>query len=163
MSMIGNLVAITLEQLQRFIKDPDLIESYIYPDDGASEPKNYLNLEKAWHAIHFTLNGQAWEGEEPLCLAILGGEEIGDDMGYGAAHYLMPELVKAVAGALSVVTPEIFAEKFDPKALTAAEVYPSIWDEDEETLEYVQFYYDQLRTFYKAAAERNDAMLIYLN
>jgi hypothetical protein len=140
-----------------------LLEAFLYPDDGAFEPKNHLSLDKAWHAIHFTLNGHAWEGEEPLFLTVIGGQAMGEDMGYGPARYLTPEQVKAVAAALLVVTPELFAEKFYPAALTAAEVYPDIWDEDEESLEYVQYYYGELRMFYQVAAERGDALISYLN
>lgn len=163
MSMIGNLVALNLQQLQSLIDEPDLVEEFLYPEDGDAQPDNHLDLDKAWHAIHFTLNGKAWDGEEPLALTILGGEEIGEDIGYGPARYLLPEQVRNVAKALNSIAPDDFAGRFDPSALTAAEVYPGIWDEGAEALEYVQPFYNDLRNFYIAASERNDSVLIYLN
>ena len=164
MSMIGNLVAVRPEQLQSFIADPTLIESFLYPEDGETEPENHIDLDKAWHAIHFTLNGKTWEGEEPLVLTILGGEEVGEDIGYGPVRFLTPQQVNAVSAALSAVAPETFAGQFNHSALAAAEIYPDIWeDEGTESLEYVQPFYNDLRDFYMTASERGDAVLIYLN
>lgn len=163
MSMIGNFVALSPDRLRALIDEPDSLEDFLYQEDGDEEPNNRLDLDKAWHAIHFTLNGKAWEGEEPLFLTILGGEEIGADVGYGPARYLLPDQVRAVAQALNSVSAENFAAKFDPSALAAAEVYPGIWDEGAEALEYVQSYYEDLRKFYISASERNDSVLIYLN
>ncbi len=164
MSMIGNLVAVSPEQLQSFMADPGLIVPFLSPDEGGAEPANHLDLDKAWHAIHFTLNGKEWEGEEPFFLAILGGEPIGEDVGCGPVRYLTPAQVAMLSEALSGITAENFGEKFDHSALAAAEVYPNIWQaEGAESLEYVQPYYADLRSFYQAAAGRNEAVLIYFN
>ena len=38
MSMIGNLVAVSPEQLQSFMADPGLIVPFLYPDEGGAEP-----------------------------------------------------------------------------------------------------------------------------
>lgn len=163
MSMIGNLVALSLERLRSLIDKPDSVEDFLYPENGDAEPNNHLDLDKAWHAIHFTLNGAAWEGEEPLVLTILGGEEVGEDLGYGPARYLLPDQVGVVAQALSSITPDDFAAKFDSSALAAAEIYPGIWDKGAEALEYVLSFYKDLRSFYIAAAERKESLLFYLN
>lgn len=164
MSMIGNLVAVSPQQLQSLIADPELIEAFLYPGEDDAEPDNHLDLDKSWHAIHFTLNGKEWEGEAPFFLAILGGQEIGDDVGYGPVRYLTPAQVTELSEALLAVTTEKFGEKFDHVALAEAQIYPNIWQEEgAESLEYVQPYYADLRSFYQAAAERKDAVLIYLN
>lgn len=164
MSMIGNFVAVSPKRLAELIADPDSIGSFLYPDDGDSEPENFLDVDKAWHAIHYTLNGKAWEGEPPLGWTVVGGTEIGEDVGYGPARYLTTDQVKAVAEALSTIDAEEFSTRFDPKALGAAEIYPEIWGRDDsEGLEFVLNYYNELRTFYLAAAERGDAALLYIN
>lgn len=122
------------------------------------------DVDKAWHAIHYTLNGKAWEGEPPLGWTVVGGTEIGEDVGYGPARYLTTDQVKAVAEALSTIDAEEFSTRFDPKALGVAEIYPEIWGRDDsEGLEFVLNYYNELRTFYLAAAERGDAALLYIN
>ncbi len=163
MSMIGNLLAIRSDQLAALIAEPDLVTSLLYPEDG-EEQTNHLEIDKAWHAIHYTLNGSTWEGEGPLAMVILGGEEIGDDVGYGPARYLTPVQVKVVAEALAAVTPQVFSANFSPAALDAAEIYPQIWERNGgDGLEYVLHYYKQLSSFYQSAAERGDAALVYLN
>lgn len=163
MSMIGNVLAISPEQLAALIAEPELAESFVYPDDGA-ERANHLDIDKAWHAIHYTLNGQAWEGEEPLSLVVLGGEEIGGDVGYGPARYLNPVQVRTVAQALAAITPEVFSARFNPAAMDAAEVYPQNWaDDGPDGLDYVLHHYNLLSSFYQAASDRGDAALVFLN
>ena len=164
MSMIGNFLAISPDQLAAFKADPDSVIPFLYPDDEDAELGAHLDIDKAWHAIHYTLNGSAWEGEEPLFLVVLGGEEIGEDAGYGPARYLTPDEVRQVAAALSTVGADQFSERFSPAQLDAAEIYPQIWERDgAEGLEYVLFYYNQLVSFYGDAAKRGDAVLAYLN
>ena len=45
MGMIGSFIAINQETLDRLRGDPDLLEDYLYPDDG--EPPNSMDVEKA--------------------------------------------------------------------------------------------------------------------
>ena len=58
-----------------------------------------LNLEKSWHVLHYLLTGKAEEAPGPLGNAILGGTEIGGDLGYGPARFLTPQQVREVAVA----------------------------------------------------------------
>lgn len=163
MSMIGNFLAIRSDQLTALIAEPDLVASFLYPE-GGEEQANHLEIDKAWHAIHYMLNCSSWEGKGSLSMVILGGVEIGDDAGYGPARYLTPSQVKAIAEELAAVNPQAFSASYNPAALDAAEVYPQIWERDgADGLEYVLHYFIQLSSFYQSAAERGDAALIYLN
>jgi len=72
--------------LDRLRKEPDAIEEFLYPDDGDGEPPNYVDVDKAWHGIHYLLTGQAEGGPRPLSLAVLGGGDFGTEDGYGPAH-----------------------------------------------------------------------------
>jgi hypothetical protein len=54
-----------------------------------------LQLDKAWHGLHFLFTGEAEGGEEPGCYLLEGGEEIGEDD--AAASLLSPEQVRAFA------------------------------------------------------------------
>ncbi len=164
MSMIGNLIALEPAKLEELIAQPEQLEPFLYPDDGDSEPEHHLDLDKSWHAIHFTLNGKAWEGEGALGNVIIGGQEIGENIGYGPARYLTPREVLEAAQALQSIPPDQFKERFNPNGLTAAEIYPEIWaEEPEESLDYVLSFYEDLRNFYLGAADRGQAVLIYLN
>lgn len=164
MGMAACFAAIDTRTLERFGQDPTLLEEYLFPDNGESEPPNSIDVDKAWHAIHYMLTGVADGGAEPLSLAVLGGQDIGDDMGYGPARFLVPEQVGAVHRALEVLGTDGFRARFAPQAMTRASIYPeSIWErEGEGALDYVMRHYELLKTFYAAAASRGDAALLWL-
>ena len=49
-----------------------------------------VDLDKAWHAIHFLLAASAWEGEGLRAFLLVGGKELGDvDVGYGPASFFL--------------------------------------------------------------------------
>jgi hypothetical protein len=161
MSMIGSFVAVTPAQLRGFLDDPDSVASFLCPDDD--EPVNSIDIDKSWHGIHFLLTGETEGGQPPLSQVVLGGTEIGDDVGYGPARYLTPEQVKQVASALAALSRSQLASRFSAAAFEAADVYPQIWDEGQEALDYLLENYDVLVEFYRQASARGDAVLQYLN
>jgi hypothetical protein len=128
------------------------------PSDGPNEEG--LALEKSWQSLHYLLTGTAWETDSTLGKTILGGKEIGPDIGYGPARYLEPFEVKEIAEALKTVSKDDFARRFDLKAMVAAKVYGC---RDEGELELAQHYFAQVVKYYRDAAGRGDAMLLYLD
>jgi len=153
--------AATINQLKA---DPGQIEEFLFPDDGDSEPPNCMDVDKAWHCIHFMLTGEADEGPAPLSLAILGGEEIGDDVGYGPARVLQPGQVRDIAVALSRIDEPAFKARFDPQAMLTANIYLSemcVRDGD-DALDYLLEKYLALVEFYRAAADRDDGVILWL-
>jgi hypothetical protein len=161
MSMIGNFLQITPAQLQALVENPTSVQALLYPDDG--DRAESIDIDKAWHGIHFMLTGEAWGGSAPLANIVLGGTEIGGDVGYGPAHYLTPEELRAAAEAVRELPPDEFARRFDAEKLSANQIYPEIWDEGDETLDYLRHYYETLRAYYLDAAAKGNAMLKYLN
>jgi hypothetical protein len=161
MSMTGNFMAIPAETLNSLIGDPSVILEVIYPDEGQARRSNHLDVDKAWHGIHYLLTGEAWGGEAPLATAVLGGTEIGENFGYGPTRYLAPDEVKTVAAALDSIPSGELAKRFSPEMLQTAEIYPhGPWAD--EALGYLLRYYDELVKFYKSAAHRGDAVLTYI-
>ncbi len=158
MSMIGHFKQISPQLLDEIIKDPSSLESIIYTDE---EDPNELNIDKAWHGIHYLLTGSAWEGEPPLVNVIMGGTEIGDDLGYGAARYLTVNQVKEATEALLKISEEELKTRFNPEEMNKLEIYPPInWIEEE--FDYLLGYYEELVAYYKDADEKRNAMLIYI-
>src|SRR5262245_46999099 len=89
MSMIGELIGVSPDKLNRLLGAPEQVEDFIQEEYDNPESECYLG--KAWHALHFILTGTPWDGDEPLCLAVLCGTPIGEvDVGYGPARYLTP-------------------------------------------------------------------------
>ena len=161
MSMIGNLLMISNGQLQQLIGEPSLVEDYIYAE---RKEDKFLNLDKSWHAIHFILNGNNYEGQGPLAMVFFGGEEIGEDHGYGLVRYLTTDQVKQVSLSLSEISHENFSQKYDPQAMDAASIYPNVWERDSaEGLKYIVPFFQDLKKFYNEAALRDQAVLIYIN
>jgi hypothetical protein len=130
------------------------------PSASPGADSGELNLDKAWHGIHFLLTGRIDEAPPPLGNAILGGTEIGEDLGYGPARYLTPEQVREVAQALAAITREEFARRLDPQRIRQAGVYAL---EGETTAEYCVEYFEKVVAYYRDAASKGNAMLLYLD
>jgi hypothetical protein len=164
MGMVACFAAVSVDDMRRLVDDPDLVPDYLYPDDGESEPPHYVDLDKAWHAIDYMLVGPSGNRQGIEALAVLGGLEIGEDMGYGPARLLLPELVRDVAELLEPLTAEVLAARYDPKAMDEADIYPQIWERDgAEGLDYILHFYGPLRTFYLEARDRGDAALLWIS
>jgi hypothetical protein len=162
MSMIGNFLQLSSDQLAALIADPSRVETFIYPED--EERDSGIDVDKAWHGIHYLLVGDAWGGEPPLANVVLGGTEIGDDVGYGPARYLNADEVRAVADALKDITPDVLRSRYVATALSENEIYPEIWDDpDDDAVGYLASWYQTLRDYYIDAAVKQKAMLKYLN
>lgn len=166
MSMVGCFATVRPQKLKELRADPNLLEEYLYPDDGDADENwpLYCDLDKAWHGIHFLLTGRADGGEEPLSWAVLGGTEFGPDVGYGPARFLTPEQVRIVAAALQALPSSMLANRYKPAQMDAAGIYPEIWVRDgDEGLSYLLESYKQLQTFYNDAAARGDAALLWMS
>lgn len=167
MSMIGMFRRLGEQDLTRLREEPELLVDYVDEDAPAGfGPFADLDVDKAWHAIHFLLTGVAWDGEPPLNFIAGGGTEVGEELGYGPARSLTSVEVRTLAAALEVIPRESLLQRFDPSALTAAEIYPNIWDrpdEEDDTRGYVGEYYEQLRAFILDAATGGEALLIWIS
>lgn len=132
-------------------------------DIRASDLGEELNIAKAWHGVHFLLCGSGAIGAPPLGDAVLGGIEIGPDLGYGPARYLEPARVKAVSVALQALGLEEFERRYDAAALEANEVYPRGWSDETDRRRWLCDAYSDLRSFYHAAASGGFGVLLYLS
>jgi hypothetical protein len=126
-------------------------------NESASE--DGLNLEKSWHVLHYLLTGKAESVPPPLGNAILGGQEIGKDLGYGPARFLTPQQVREVATALASISRDDLSKRFDLKAMMRAKIYPV---RDKSELELTQEYFEQLARYYANAAKSGNAMLLWI-
>lgn len=162
MSMIGNYLLLSTEQLAAIIQEPAQAERLAYPDGEL--PPDALDIDKSWHLIHFLLNGETWGGEGPLSQAVLGGTELPDtDAGYGPFRYLGPAEVQTTSDALAEVSSQELWSRFNADQAQAAEIYPQGWTGDDEEREYVQRNFESVRQLYSRAAASGKAMLLYLS
>lgn len=162
MSMCASFAKIDPNLIVRLQRDPSLIHEWIEAQgEGAPE---ILDIDKSWHGIHFLLTGSADGGEGPLAAAVFGGEEIGDDIGYGPARLLMPQEVQVVAAALEALGLEAFVARYAPEALTAEGIYPDgIWSEDPaEARDYLVDNFKELLGFYAKASRAGAGILMWV-
>ena len=143
--------------------DAEMVDEFEQDFLSGSNIGDSLTLEKAWHCLHFLLTNEAWGGEGWLAFLVVGGTELGEDEGYGPARIFAPSEVVEIARELERVDGEDLWAKFDPEELKAADIYPNIWDEDEEGLreEYLD-YFEELKAFVLQVAENGESLRLEL-
>lgn len=121
-----------------------------------------LELDKEWHGIHFLLTGDPWSTRGPYGQVVLGGKEIGPDLGYGPARVLTVEQVKDIAAKLQALPVERLKQRYDPDKMTKAEIYPEvIWKrEGQGALVWLLEGYRRLVDFYVRAAAEGKVVLL---
>lgn len=121
-----------------------------------------LELDKAWHGLHYILSGTVEPGESLLSRAVLGGTEIGDDFsGDGPARCFTSAEVGDLAALLG--DPAVAAEaaaRYDTARMTELQIYPFGWDEDDR--EWLLSALRDLRGFYADAAGKGSAVVTCL-
>lgn len=158
-SMRFTLVMVTPEQFTEIKSNEEALSKVIFD----SKPDASLQVDKAWHGVHYLLTGKAYEAEGTLGQVILGGTEFGPDLGYGPAHYLTPQQVEEISAALGNVSIEQFKSRYDPKVMMKAEIYPTVWDrEGNEGLNWLVDSLQQLIKFYNRAASQKKGVVLAL-
>ncbi|MEH2174352.1 YfbM family protein [Nostoc sp.] len=169
--MIGHYRRIPPNRLTELQNNPESIVTFLFPGDEVDEVSEsdgrYLNIDKAWHGLHFLLTGSALPNDSPLTNVVMGGTPLGDpenpDFDFGPARFLSPQEVQEVAKELSEISKIDLEARFDPSVLLKADVYPHIWQEGKEALEYITDYYIYVVEFFQEAAKCGDVVLLYIS
>ena len=163
--MMGTFRALPDEELQALFANPSRVEQLLYESLlGGAANGNELDVDKAWHGLHFLLTGSAWEGSFPLNFIVAGGEEVGDDLGYGPARGLTSSDVLKIDAALEPLKADELGQRFDAQRMTDLQIYPFGWSHDPDgEREYLLDFYADLRAFVRRTAEQGHALLVYLS
>lgn len=137
------------------VESTDSIELLLESDDDETS----VDLDKTWHGIHWLLTGSHDPTDDVTSEVIFGGQPVGEDLGYGPARLLDPERVRAVASILRALPADELRQRVDLEAMSAADLYPDIWDEADVFDEYLAPAYDELRAFYADAAHEGQAVI----
>lgn len=129
-----------------------------------SKPITEIDVDKAWHGIHFLLTGTDWDGEGPLAFIVHGGQEISEALGYGYPHGFTSNEVKAIDEALRPINADELYERAEPAEFARHYIYPEVWTDEpkDECIGYVTEYFQQLKQFVAQTAATNRAMIVYL-
>jgi hypothetical protein len=123
---------------------------------------NVLALDKAWHGIHFLLSGEVWRGESLMASVLMGGTEIGDESvntGYGVPRYHTPGEVGKISENLPSL--EELEKSYEPEKMTAADIYAFNAGDAAEEWIYLSRFYRQMFDYFRGAAKRGNAMLLF--
>ena len=169
--MICELRQLSPAYAQKLLHNPDEVLQYYedaieeeLPEEAQGED---LDLDKAWHGLHYILTETAAQDEEPWCYLLVGGEQVGDekdhDVGYGPARILMQQQVAAFQQAVASVSPAEVSARFNPVEMTRLDIYPNVWDRQDELLEeWMQESLVELQGFLRRAVEQQQAVIISL-
>ena len=187
MSMIMGLVTLGDANIARVLKDPPLVWRVIAPDEpdmyedvraehpaprGAS-PEEFelsngegvaVDLDKAWHGVHYLLTGTEVGEDPPLNFIYGGGADVGDlDVGYGPARVLTSSETRAAFAALSALSDEELEGRFDAQDMLDKRIYPTSWEDDPESLGYLMENVRALRGLLKQATDARVGLVLYLS
>ena len=151
-----------LNSLKNFNGDSEeLLEEL---EDWGEEPELLLDIDKMWDALHFVLTGVS-AGEpidnDPLSEAVVGVRSLEDIEDFIA--YTEKTRVAEILSALEAFDIDGAMEKFSMEACKKAELYPNIWDyddEEEELKEEISGYFQNLKDFYREVLAKNGNMLV---
>lgn len=160
MSMIGNYMMIDENIIDEIRSGNIAIDSILYDEEISKD--EFLDIDKSWHAIHYLICQDEWDGELPLFNIVLGRKEINEeDIGYGPARFLSVAEVKETYNAIEPITRKELYSKFDWKDMNKHEIYPGY--QGEEDFEYIGDYFEEVKEFFRKAAHKEKAMILYIN
>lgn len=140
------------------IADPELIEDLLESDDDVTS----VDIDKAWHGVHWLLTGSAEPDSSIASNVIFGGQPVGDP-DEEMIQVIDEPRVARIASYLAELDRASLRARFDPQAMIRADVYPSgIWEEPELLEDYLLPPVEQLKEFYSSAAHANEVVIVTL-
>jgi hypothetical protein len=159
MSKIGYFLVVKPEQGEELVHEPAAVAAFLAEavDDQDELGADFLDVDKAWQAIHFLLTGEATGGETPLAWVVIAPTEIGD----GRARLLGSDEVATVSKALAPITADKLKRKCDWNAMNEREIYPQGWMAGDE--QYIAENFTGLKKLYESAARRRMAIVQWIS
>jgi len=166
MSMITEYVRLRpreLAELRRLlVEKPD--DAYEYAGDLAMGDEDEdtssrgMDTDKAWAALQYLLAKLG----SPIDV-IGGGEAITDEeWGYDSPRLLAADEVAQAARFLTDTPFALLAQHYSAAELSAAEIYPQIWEED-WALSYLEENFTGLVALFRAAAADHEPILVWMS
>ena len=166
MSLLGHVYLLPDASIQALLAEPSSVVAII--DRAYNEPDaGFVDLDKAWHCLHYLLTGSAQGGDGPLAFILSGGAPVGEeDLGYGPPRVFRPLEAAAVADALSKIEPASLMVRFDLKKLEKLSIYPGGWLELNLRSDYELGYYfgplEELKRVTLRAKEQRLGMIVWI-
>lgn len=160
MSMVWTAYALSDARLTSLREDESVLGELLEELEDGDDDGTSIDIDQSWNGIFWLLTGEREAAPAPLGDAILGGEELEEEFGYGPPRVLDPQRVAAVARALATVDLDDLRGRFDAAAMNAAGVYPEgIWAQDGVFDLLIAANYPDVRKFYADAAASGSSVL----
>lgn len=166
MGMYGNYQLLTdadLQKIKKLEREKNNEDAFELVEELNEESEELLDVDKMWDALHFVLTGIGSSEpieNNPLSEAIVG-QEVFDFEDFIA--YTPKERVPAIIEALEGFDIEKAMEQFSMEKCKSANLYPEIWDYDdekEEIMEEITHCFHQMKDFYKKILDLNQNVLV---
>jgi hypothetical protein len=154
---------LTPTETRQVLDEPDLARPLLFDESGeAAAAGRRIDLDKAWHGIHYLLTGTVWEKTTtPIGQALLGGQELA---GHSDVRLLDAAHVRQTADALALLDQVALRRRYVPARLAELDIYPNVWEVDDSALdEYLLPNLATLVEFYRTAAATNAAVLMRID
>lgn len=151
-----------LQELKSFYAEEDDIFEEV--EDWNDEAEILLDIDKMWDALHFVLTGVSCTEpikNNPLSEAVVGVFSIDGIEEY--ISYIEKSRIKDIVFALDNFDIEKALKTFSMKECKEAELYPDIWDYEEETdeiKEEIMDYFQNMKDFYTQVLEEDGNVLV---
>ncbi len=137
------------------------------PSIDPPEPGDMLDIDKAWHGIHYLLTGTTWDGDGVLSFIINNGHEIGDiDVGYGPARAFTASETREIFLALKAVSLSDLRAGYNPEKFAEMDIYPDIWEDDDDErqagITYLLEHFTAMRKFIGKIVAEDKGMVVFL-
>lgn len=163
MGMYASYMYISDKDLKE-LENLDKNEVFERVEDMDEEEELAVNIDKMWDVLHFVLTGVESSKairNNSLSEAIVGVNSIEDISEFIA--YIEKSRVHKIVLALENFDFEKAMEKFDMKKCKEAELYPDIWEYEEELdeiKEELTDHFENMKSFYKKILEQNGNVLV---
>ena len=165
MGMIANYQYINDEQLN-CLKNFDSERNDVLDEveELNEESEMLLDIDKMWDVLHFVLTGVSSCDpieNNPLSEAVVGVRPLEGQDGFIA--YTEKERVAEILAALEAFDMEQAMATFSMDACKKAELYPDIWeydDEEELVKEEISDYFQNMKDFYREVMEVNGHVMV---
>ena len=151
-----------LQELKSFYAEEDDIFEEV--EDWNDEAEILLDIDKMWDALHFVLTGVSCTEpikNNPLSEAVVGVFSIDGIEEY--ISYIEKSRIKDIVFALDNFDIEKALETFSMEECKEAELYPDIWNYEEETdeiKEEIMDYFQNMKDFYTQVLEEDGNVLV---
>ena len=161
MGMIANYQQTTDEELEKLKSSKEIVEDV--EELQENKKLDLCDIDKMWDALHFLLLGKsAGESvENNLINEAIVGQFVVSEENFVAG--VRSDRVKAIAEALQELNFEEYIEKFDMSDFAENNIYPDIWeyeDEEDEIIEELRDSFESMKKFYLRMSEKGCAVLV---